>query len=206
MKKNGIVLIAVLSVVAIAITLLLPPATPSADEYKAEVFKQRADKDTFMRNNAASPFAKAPNAFAGLKYFDPDLQYRVTARLEKIDHKKVVVLPTSDGMEKRYLEFAHATFTLHGASHRLLILEVMDPGPFRGTLFLAFADETSARETYGAGRYLDIKKIPGATSAVLDFNLAYNPYCAYTDEFSCPLPPRENILRVPIRAGEKVYK
>ena len=78
-------------------------------------------------------------------------------------------------------------------------------GPTRGTLFLAFADVTSARETYGAGRYLDIKKIPGATSIELDFNKAYNPYCAYNENYTCPLPPKENFLKVAILAGEKNY-
>ena len=79
-------------------------------------------------------------------------------------------------------------------------------GPFRGTLFLAFADATSAKESYGAGRYLDIKKVPGSTSLILDFNKAYNPYCAYNENFSCPFPPSENLLHVAITAGEKVYK
>ena len=84
-------------------------------------------------------------------------------------------------------------------------MEVADPGPYRGTLFLAFADATSGDETYGAGRYLDVKKVPGATTVTLDFNKAYNPYCAYSDNFSCPFPPKENILSIPIKAGEKVY-
>jgi uncharacterized protein len=81
----------------------------------------------------------------------------------------------------------------------------MDAGPYRGKLFLAFADATSANETYGAGRYLDLKKVPGATSILLDFNQAYNPYCAYSDGFSCPFPPKENILTIAINAGEKKY-
>ena len=96
-------------------------------------------------------------------------------------------------------------FELTGIKTRLLLLEVMAMGPTRGSLFLAFADETSAKETYGAGRYIDIKKIPGASSMVLDFNNAYNPYCAYTDGYSCPFPPGKNILKVAIKAGEKSY-
>jgi uncharacterized protein (DUF1684 family) len=87
----------------------------------------------------------------------------------------------------------------------LLILEILDVGPYRATLFLAFADATSANETYGAGRYLDLKKVPGATTVTLDFNKAYNPYCAYSDKFSCPFPPKENVLKVAVRAGEKSY-
>jgi uncharacterized protein (DUF1684 family) len=81
----------------------------------------------------------------------------------------------------------------------------MDMGPLRGKLFLAFADATSGIETYGAGRYLDVKKVPAATSIELDFNLAYNPYCAYNENFSCPFPPKENVLKVAILAGEKSY-
>jgi uncharacterized protein (DUF1684 family) len=115
------------------------------------------------------------------------------------------VLPTSDGEEKQYKEYAYAEFSLDGEKNKLLILEIIDVGPYRGTLFLAFADATSANETYGAGRYLDLKKVPGATSVTLDFNKAYNPYCAYSDKFSCPFPPKENVLKVAVKAGEKSF-
>lgn len=117
----------------------------------------------------------------------------------------MVVLPTSDNLEKKYLEYAFAEFELNGESCKLLILEIMEEGPYRGTLFLAFADATSANETYGAGRYLDVKKVPGASSVILDFNQAYNPYCAYSEKYSCPFPPKENILKIAIQAGEKKY-
>jgi uncharacterized protein (DUF1684 family) len=72
-------------------------------------------------------------------------------------------------------------------------------------LFLAFGDKTSALETYGAGRYLDVTKTPGSRTIKLDFNLAYNPYCAYDNTYSCPLPPAENLLEVAVKAGEKTY-
>jgi uncharacterized protein (DUF1684 family) len=118
----------------------------------------------------------------------------------------MIELGTSDGITKRYMEYAHAEFSIDGVDQRLLILEVMDMGPYRGTLFLAFGDETSARETYGAGRYLDVKKPKGINTITLDFNEAYNPYCAYNETYSCPLPPPENLLTIPIYAGEKNYK
>jgi uncharacterized protein (DUF1684 family) len=116
----------------------------------------------------------------------------------------MVVLPTSDGIEKKYLEYAFAEFELDNVLSKLLILEIAE-GEYKGVLFLAFADETSTKETYGAGRYLELKKTPGASSITLDFNEAYNPYCAYSDKFSCPFPPKENLLKVPVRAGEKKY-
>src|SRR5690606_16153988 len=109
--------------------------------------------------------------------------------------------------KKSFLEYAFAEFDFDNRKNRLLILEVIDMGPTKGTLFLAFGDKTSAAETYGAGRYLDLKKVPkGSKTITLDFNKAYNPYCAYSDNYSCPFPPPENLLEVAINAGEKVYE
>jgi uncharacterized protein (DUF1684 family) len=127
------------------------------------------------------------------------------ASLEPVEQKQVRVLQTSTGEQARYLDYAWASFELQGKKCKLLILEVMDMGPNRGKLFLAFADETSAKETYGGGRYMDLKKVPAAASIELDFNKAYNPYCAYNENYSCPLPPRENLLRIAVRAGEKSF-
>jgi len=177
----------------------------SPEDFAGEIGRERSAKDLFMKNDKDSPFAGLQIEFKGLQYFSPDLKYKIHAKLVPIENKKMIVLPTSDGQEKSYLEHAYAEFELDGMLNRLLILEITDEGPYRGTLFLAFADETSARETYGAGRYLELKKVPGAPSLVLDFNKAYNPYCAYSDKFSCPFPPKENVLKVAIKAGEKSY-
>jgi hypothetical protein len=176
----------------------------SPEEYAKQIEADRKQKDLFMKTGEDSPL-RGITDFKGLKYFPPDLKYRVYANLIPIEDKKMILLPTSDGKQSRYLEHAFAEFELDGITNRLLILEVTDPGPHRGTLYLAFADKTSAAETYGAGRYLDIKKIPGAASVELDFNKAYNPYCAYADNFSCPFPPPGNTLKVAIRAGEMGY-
>lgn len=175
------------------------------EEYRTALLAERKQKDDFMKSSEESPFGEERNFFTGLKYFDPDLKYRVRANLQSIESKKVLLLPTSSGTENQYLEYAWVEFELDGTKNKLLLLEVMAMGPTRGTLFLAFADETSAKETYGSGRYLEVKKVPGASTLVLDFNKAYNPYCAYAEKYECPFPPRENILKVAIRAGEKNY-
>jgi uncharacterized protein (DUF1684 family) len=177
----------------------------TSEQYITEIENERNEKDSFMKDSDESPFKNSDEPFAPLKYFKPEIKYRITADLEPVQNKKVVVLPTSDDKEKKYIEYAHASFKLDGIENKLLILEVMDPGPYKGTLFLAFADETSARETYGAGRYLDLKKVPGAATITLDFNKAYNPYCAYSENFSCPFPPKENVMKVAIKAGEMNY-
>jgi uncharacterized protein (DUF1684 family) len=174
-------------------------------KYKAQIEKAREEKDDFMRNGEGSPFKNVTEPFTGLKYFEPNLKFRIAADLEPIRDKKMIVLQTSDNKTQSYIEYAYANFTLDDTRCRLLILEVLDSGPFKGTLFLAFADQSSAIETYGAGRYLDVKKTPGASTITLDFNEAYNPYCAYSNDFSCPFPPKENILNVNIAAGEKTY-
>jgi len=204
MKRSNLLLIlGLMGMVALIIYSL--EGGKSAADYQAFIDKDRKEKEEFLKSGDGSPFMKDNIPFEGLKYFQASEKYNIKAKLEPIKEKKVVLLGTSDGKEQKYLEYAYATFDLDGVKNKLLILEVMDMGPQRGKLFLAFADASSGIETYGAGRYLDVKKVPAATSIELDFNLAYNPYCAYTDNFTCPFPPKENVLKVAILAGEKSY-
>jgi uncharacterized protein (DUF1684 family) len=205
MKTKNILL--AVAVVAVLVTIYYSfSGNQNSEAYIASVETLRKEKDHNMRTASDSPFANdSIDSFKGLSYFPIDAAYRIQARLSSIEQKKTISLPTSDGKQKSYLEYAYAEFEMQGERNKLLILEIMDMGPYRGTLFLAFADKTSALETYGAGRYLDIKKIPGSTSVTLDFNEAYNPYCAYNDSFSCPFPPPENLLNIRIEAGEKNY-
>jgi uncharacterized protein len=212
MKYSKIIIVVVIFSLVGIVLYSLSTGGSSEEEYKAAILLERTEKDAFMKNSEESPFNQRDTTknenqveFTGLKYFEVDPKYRINATLKPIDDKKVVVLATSSGDANRYLEYAWAEFEWEGINNSLLILEVMDMGPSRGKLFLAFADETSAHETYGAGRYLDLKKVAGASTVVLDFNTAYNPYCAYNSDFTCPLPPKENILKVAIRAGEKNY-
>jgi uncharacterized protein len=206
MKTSRIIILAGLAAVA-TVFYLSVSSGPDPEQYAAEINEERKKKDVFLKEDATSPLLPEDRGgFTELKYFAPDIRYNILANLEPVTNKQVRVLTTSTSEQTRYLEYAWATFELDGKENRLLILEVMEMGPNRGKLFLAFADDTSAGETYGGGRYLDLKKIPAATSIELDFNKAYNPYCAYNDGYSCPLPPTENILKVAIPAGEKTFK
>jgi len=202
-SSHVLIIIAVISVVAIV--WYTSTSSTNDGDFKKQVETSRREKDDFMKNGEGSPFKDSTEVFTGLKYFDPNAKFRIVADLEPVKDRKMVVLQTSDNKEQRYIEYAWATFSIDGTPCKLLILEVVDNGPFKGALFLAFADQSSAMETYGAGRYLDVKKTPGASSITLDFNEAYNPYCAYSESFSCPFPPKENILNVLIAAGEKSY-
>jgi uncharacterized protein len=178
---------------------------PDPEAYAVFINSEREKKEAFLRQDPESPFRGAGDSIKSPEYFPPDLAFQVMASLEPVEQKQVRVLQTSTGEQARYLDYAWASFELQGKKCKLLILEVMDMGPNRGKLFLAFADETSAKETYGGGRYMDLKKVPAAASIELDFNKAYNPYCAYNENYSCPLPPRENLLRIAVRAGEKSF-
>ncbi len=203
MKSNHVIIL--VGVIIVIITIFYAFQGSHDEPYRKEIEIEREDKDRFMRTSSESPFGNPKEQYTGLKYYPPDIKYRVLADLQPIQQKKVVVLSTNDGKERRYIEYAYAQFKLDGVFNKLLILEITDMGPFRGKLFLAFGDETSAVETYGAGRYLNVTKTPGGSTIKLDFNLAYNPYCAYNNTYSCPLPPSENLLNIAIKAGEKNY-
>jgi uncharacterized protein (DUF1684 family) len=205
MKSRNIIFVFVVIGISILVYYTFQ-GDQTAKAYADEILKERKDKDGFMRSADGSPFGVQKASFTGLKYFPPDMKYRIQADLRPTEKKEMITLTTNDGKTQSYLSYAYAEFDFENLHNRLLILEVLDEGPDRGKLFLAFADQTSANETYGAGRYLDIKKVPGASTITLDFNSAYNPYCAYTESFSCPFPPQQNVLKIPIRAGELTYK
>jgi uncharacterized protein (DUF1684 family) len=202
--KNVIILIIIVGVIATVFYTIYGSKDQTA--YINEIKKEREEKDQFMRTSSESPFADNPASFTALKYYPADLKFKIVASLTPIKDKQQVVLATSDGKEERYIQYGYAEFDMSGFHNKLLILEIIDMGPSRGKLFLAFGDGTSGEDTYGAGRYLDIAKAQGSNTLTLDFNKAYNPYCAYNDKFSCPLPPQENLLTIPITAGEKNYK
>jgi uncharacterized protein (DUF1684 family) len=160
----------------------------------------REHKDFSFRHDEDSPIpADRRAAFSGLRYFPPNPQLQLELPVEPADGSSLEI-PTSDGSTRRYRRSGRVRFEIAGEQAELVLLSREDEHAF----FLPFRDATSRKESYGAGRYLDVE--PGHDGRVqVDFNLAYNPYCAYNDAFSCPLPPPENWLRVPIRAGEAAY-
>ena len=203
MKPKSILIL--LSVAVIIAIVYYSFVGGDSQHYVDQIEEFRDDTDRFMRTSSESPFADRVEEYNGLRYFPPDEKYRIVATLKLVENKQSRALATSDGKDQQYQEYAYAEFDLGNRKNRLLILEIIETGPDRGDLFLAFGDETSANETYGGGRYLNVKKVPGSTTIELDFNKAYNPYCAYNADYSCPLPPRENLLDIPIRAGEMNY-
>jgi hypothetical protein len=161
----------------------------------------REAKDRFFASSDDSPLTPEQRSrFTGLRYFDenPALVYEIEPEL--FDERERVEIQTSTGTEATYERLALIRFHVGDTPCQLTIYR--DPGT--GALFLPFRDATSGGETYGAGRYLEVEATEHRTLLV-DFNYAYNPYCAYNEQWTCPLTPPENRLDVPIRAGERNF-
>jgi uncharacterized protein len=168
--------------------------------------KERSAKDAVFKSNSDSPIPPKDRVrFQGLAYFpfDPNLKYSV--HLIRHRSPEPVRLGTNTGEIRSGLRYGYFEFQAGGKTCRLQVYRLEDaPDYSGGGLFIPFRDATTGVETYSAGRYLDLKE---NTTGIydLDFNRAYNPSCAYNEEYSCPVPPQENTLAIAIRAGEKKY-
>jgi len=172
----------------------------SAEEFEASVLVHRAEKEDYLRTNSGSPFVQEGIEAGDFSYFPIDKKYKVTAKVEKILKRQILMIQNSDGSSQRYLKYAWLHFEINEIPQKLLVLKSM----VDSSLFLGFADDTSGDTSYGGGRYLDVGELK-SDRATLNFNLSYNPYCAYSPKFQCPFPPKENILAVKIEAGERDY-
>jgi len=143
--------------------------------------------------------------FRGLDYFEIDQEYRIEAAFKKKKGKKFK-MPTSTDRTPVYQRYGYVYFKINNELCTLTVyqnVELKKKKGFEDYLFIPFRDETSGKETYGGGRYLDLR-MTSSNKIILDFNTSYNPYCAYSYRFSCPIPPEENKLKVRVEAGEKV--
>ncbi|MCC2547664.1 DUF1684 domain-containing protein [Hymenobacter sp. BT175] len=177
------------------------------NQYILRLRQERQEKNDTFRRPADSPLSSAEREhFDSLRYFRPSPDYRLDAKLEQFGKPDTIVLPMSDGKTEKYLRWGKASFTLPGQQAGQQLVLFLKADGRDSTLFVPFTDQTNGRETYGGGRYLDAA-LPekNATELTLDFNRAYNPFCAYNDSYSCPVPPAENRLPVAIAAGEKSF-
>lgn len=146
---------------------------------------------------------------AFLQFFPVNNKYRVVCHFERIKDSTGFIMKTSGTRLPLYFKYGKLSFTLDGQAFELFIYQskdLMGTKEYKDYLFIPFTDNTTADESYGGGRYIDLTILDiRNNSFVLDFNKAYNPYCAYVAGYNCPLPPKENYLPVDIRAGEKVY-
>lgn len=160
----------------------------------------RQEKDEAFRLDPDSPLdPEQRRSFTGLRYFPPDPALDLVLEVQPVESGSTIELQTTTGEVRRYERLGRVAFEVAGQTVRLTVFRSGED------LFLPFADSLAGTETYGAGRYLEPELLPDGRIHI-DFNLAYNPYCAYSPHWSCPITPAENRLPVPIRAGEKVFE
>ena len=186
-------------IIAILAYFSIPSAKP-VDETGANVLKIRRDKDSALQDDEESPI-KDKATFKGLKYYPFNKDYVVDFVLEKAEKAKTVELKMTDGTTEKLILFGKIKGEIGGFTVSLVLYQHED-----GNFFLPFKDKTAPTETYGSGRFLDLPLTNVKNNRLrVDFNLAYNPYCAYNEEFACPIPPAENTLPIRIEAGEKRF-
>ena len=165
--------------------------------------KERDQKDQFFREDPRSPLrSKVQESFKGLTYYPIDLRYVFSGPLERNPRrrKEYVKLPTSRGNYRTYINEGIFRFEIEGKEFTLTVYRFLG----RSTLFLPFRDRTNGHETNENGRYVDVE-ITGDYTIIVDFNLAYNPFCAYNPKYTCGYASEGNTLDVAIRSGEKKF-
>lgn len=179
--------------------------------YTTDVKILRDGRDKEFRDANESPLTKEEfSSFKGLRYYSLNPESKVEARLIKTPNEKPFEAETSRGELRALLKYGYLEFNLKGVQQRLNVYQPViapdKPGyeEVKNTLFLPFKDLTNGKETYGGGRYISMK-MPETEKLTLNFNLAYNPSCAYNSKYSCFLVPKQNHLKLDIKAGEKVY-
>jgi uncharacterized protein len=159
----------------------------------------RKTKDAFFGSDPESPFsAEERKTFKGLKYFPENLGLKYVVPVQEFPVKETIHMQTSTGTVQTYQRYGVVKIKVDGKDVELTIYHN------ENGFFLPFVDGLAGKETYPAGRYLEPEPA-GKGKILVDFNLAYNPYCAYNDMWSCPLTPFENHLKMAIRAGEKIF-
>lgn len=177
---------------------------PADDQstYVKQVIKDRKDKNKKWLKEGSPLLEEDRKNFSSLVYYSADDSWNIPASFVKNEAPDTVIMATSTEREVRMLNYGTYHFSIDNTDYQLIGYQNLDyPEP---TLFVPFNDLTNGEETYGGGRYMDLE-VPQGDSSTVDFNRAYNPYCAYNYNYSCPIPPKENKLEVAIKAGEKKF-
>lgn len=176
-------------------------STNSSLDYQKHLNEEFADKEK-------SPLTENDfKKFKGLDFFDINEEFIIKATFVKTPYQMPFAMPTTTDRKPIYVKYGEVHFTYQEEEFVLNVYQnqrlVTEP-KYKDYLFIPFTDYTNGESTYGGGRYLDFS-IPNSTTVILDFNKAYNPYCAYNGTYSCPIPPKENDLPFKVEAGVKKY-
>lgn len=195
---------------SLLIALIIGSSFTSKDKaYIRKIKKHRKALHQSFKDPKTSPFKEEAKTYKRLDYYPIDPSYCLKATLELTPEAAPFQMPTSNpSRQKQFVAYGKLHFEIQGEAHQLTVyrnLELAGIAAYEKHLFLLFTDLTSGRETYGGGRYIDLEIPESGNEFMLDFNLCYNPYCAYSTGWSCPIPPKENDLPIKIEAGVKAY-
>ncbi len=211
MKANYffILLLFQLGIMAYALKAQEQDVSVSKNYMKSIENERKGTNIKFMYTDESPLAPYQRKGFRGLDYFPVDKKYRVEAILVKDSVQKTIVMKTSTSRAPEYIKYGIVKFeidTFHLGLSVFQYTKLLDQPNQERHLFIPFRDETTSLETYGGGRYIDSEIPEEGNVLILDFNKAYNPYCAYNHKYSCVLPPDENQLPVRIEAGERVFE
>ena len=195
------------------LALLLLVSTLSCAQEKAPILGEtewQREMNSDFKDASKSPLTeKGLRKFKGLNFFKFDSSYVVKAKLKLTPDSKPFEMKTTTDRRPIYKLYALATFELNGTEHQLNVyqnLELLKDKEYEDYLFIPFLDDTNGETTYGGGRYVEGSLPKDGDILVIDFNKAYNPYCAYNKKYSCPIVPRINYVKTEVKAGVKAYK
>jgi len=192
--------------VAILFSCANPKKRPVDKSSVPAIERHQKKLKSFYDNDKTTPLSKEEKrAFEGIHFFPIDTTYIVKAHFERLKNQEKFQMPTTGENEPWYIKYAKINFELNNKKHELIVyqnLDLLNEDGYEDYLFLPFLDETNGEETYGGGRYLDVEN-PHSDTLVLNFNLAYHPYCAYAAGYSCPIVPLENFVETRIESGVK---
>lgn len=185
----------------------LPARSGSSDPRITSIEDHRIKKhEEFVSEKSPLPLQERKH-FKGLNYYPIDLSYSVRGKLVKVGNPVLFKMKTTTERLPDYQKYADIVFTLNGQEHTLEVYQspdLMKKPEYADYLFIPFTDLTNGKETYEVGRYVELR-IPEGDEVELDFNKCYNPYCSYSPNYSCPIPPEANQLPIEVRAGEKKF-
>ena len=175
-------------------------------EFKQEFEKYVIEKNEYLKSEDDSPLLeKEKPGFSGLHYYDYDPNYRFEGPITIYENPDTIIIYGSKNDERPSLKFGYFQFLFNDKTYQLQVFKILPKKPQQSDyLFLGFTDETSNVDTYGGGRYINLE-LNKENHYIVDFNYAYNPYCAYNPKYSCAIPTKENHLNIAIEAGEKKY-
>jgi uncharacterized protein (DUF1684 family) len=199
------------ALITIIITFLFYNCTSNKSSYNEEIKLFQYELNLEFADASKSPLTPEDlKTFKNLDFFEIDEDYKIEADFERTPYSPIFEMQTTTERLPLYKKYGIANFTLNGEKIALSVYQnqqLMTSLEYENYLFLPFNDPTNGNSSYGGGRFIDLE-IPneGSTTISIDFNKAYNPYCAYNHNFSCPIPPSENNIKIPIPVGVKAFK